>query len=296
MSRSRLRHFLQDPLEAGLAWGLYGLLRALPLDIASGLGGGLARAVGPWLPVHRVAERNLDIAFPDMPAPERRRVLRDAWDNLGRTLFEYPHLTQIMAERVEIIGGEHLAAFRDDGRPGIAFSGHLANWEILPAAAGVAGVPLTNVYRAPNNAKIDAIIRHARRLSGPHLVPKGAPGARILLKALKSGAHLGLLVDQKMNDGISVPFFGEAAMTASALADLALRFKTPLLAAQPIRLTGARFRLIISPLIEPETLADGQTGLSAQQAFMGAVNRQLEAWIRANPAQWLWFHRRWPKS
>jgi KDO2-lipid IV(A) lauroyltransferase len=109
------------------------------------------------------------------------------------------------------------------------------------------------VYRAPNNPKIDAIIRHARRLSGPHLVPKGAPGARILLKALKSGAHLGLLVDQKMNDGISVPFFGEAAMTASALADLALRFKTPLLAAQPIRLTGARFRLIISPLIEPET-------------------------------------------
>lgn len=296
MSRSRLRRFVQDPLEAGLAWTLYGLLRALPLDLASGFGGGLARAVGPLLPVHRVAGRNLEIAFPEMSATERRRVLRDAWDNLGRTLFEYPHLAQILAERVEIIGGAHLTEFRDDGRPGIAFSGHLANWEILPAAAGVAGVPLTNVYRAPNNPKIDAIIRHARRLSGPHLVPKGAPGARILLKALKSGAHLGLLVDQKMNDGIAVPFFGVPAMTASALADLALRFKTPLLAAQPIRLTGARFRLIISPLIEPESLAEGASGLSAQAAFMGAINRRLEGWIRENPAQWLWFHRRWPKS
>lgn len=296
MSRSWRRRWLQDPLEAAFAWGLYGLVRAVPLTLASGLGGAVARAFGPLLPVHRVAARNLQIAFPEKTDTERRQILRDAWDNLGRTLFEYPHLAQIMAERVEIVGAEHLAAFRDDGRPGIAFSGHLANWEILPAAAGVAGVPLTNVYRAPNNPRIDAIIRHARRLSGPHLVPKGAPGARILLKALKSGAHLGLLVDQKMNDGIAVPFFGAPAMTASALADLALRFKTPLLAAQPIRLRGARFRLIISPLLEPEALTAGADGHAAQAAFMAAINRRLEGWIRENPAQWLWFHRRWPNS
>jgi len=296
VNRSRLRRLVRDPLEAGLAWSLYGLLRALPLDTASGLGGGLARLIGPLLPVHRVADSNLQRAFPEFSAAERRKILTGAWDNIGRTLFEYPHLAQIMAERVEIIGSEHIAEMRDDGRPGIAFSGHLANWEILPAAAGVAGMPLTNVYRAPNNPKVDAIIRHARRLAGPNLVPKGAPGARLLLKALKQGAHLGLLVDQKMNDGIAVPFFGEPAMTASALADLAVRFNTPLLAAQPIRLQGARFRLIVSPLIGPETLQNGRTGVEGQAAFMAAVNRILEGWIRENPSQWLWFHRRWPKS
>ncbi len=296
MSRSPLRRHLRDPLEAGLAWGLYGFLRVLPLDLASGIGGCLGRLIGPLLSVHRVADGNLQRAFPEFSSTERRKTLAAAWDNIGRTLFEYPHLAQIIAERVEIIGAEHIAEMRDDGRAGIAFSGHLANWEILPAAAGVAGMPLTNVYRAPNNPKVDTIIRYARRLAGPNLVPKGAPGARLLLKALKQGAHLGLLVDQKMNDGIAVPFFGEVAMTASALADLAVRFNAPLLAAQPIRLQGARFRLIVSPLIEPETLRGGLSGGEGQVAFMAAINRILEGWIRENPSQWLWFHRRWPKS
>ncbi len=296
MSRPRLRRWLRDPLEAGLAWGIYGLMRALPLDIASGLGGRLARIVGPWLPVNKVGVTNLRLAFPDLTDAQRRRLLRDAWDNLGRTLFEYPHLDRIIAERVEVVGIEHLAAFRDDGRPGIAFSGHLANWEIMPAAAGLAGVPLTNVYRAPNNPRVDTIIRHARRLAGPDLVPKGSTGARQLLKALRAGKHLGLLVDQKMNDGIAIPFFGQPAMTAAALADLALRFQAPLLPAQPIRLGGAYFRLIINPLIEPETLTGGVKGVAGQEAMMAEVNRMLENWIRAYPAQWLWFHRRWPKS
>lgn len=296
MSRPLLRRWLRDPLEAGVAWGLYGLIRAVPLDAASALGGRLARIVGPWLPVNKVGAANLRRAFPDLSTVEHRRLLKEAWDNLGRTLFEYPHLDQILAERVEVIGREHLAAFRDDGRPGIAFSGHIANWEIMPAAAGQAGVPLTNVYRAPNNPRVDTIIRHARRLAGPDLVPKGSSGARQLLKALKAGKHLGLLVDQKMNDGIAVPFFGQPAMTAAALADLAFRFQAPLLPAQPIRVGGANFRLIINPMIEAETLSGGEKGIAGQTAVMAAVNQMLENWIRAYPAQWLWFHRRWPES
>lgn len=296
MSRPRLRRWVRDPLEAGIAWGLFGLLRALPLDVASALGGALARRIGPLLPVNRVGDANLRLAFPEMPTGERRRVLRAAWDNLGRTLFEYPHLDRILNERVEIVGMEHLEAFRDDGRCGIAFSGHIANWEIMPAAAGWAGVPLTNVYRAPNNPRVDAIIRHARRLAGTDLVPKGAAGARLLLKALKNGQHLGLLVDQKMNDGIAVPFFGHPAMTASAVADLALKFDAVLLAAQPIRLRGAYFRLIVLPLMEPRSLIDRAATDSPQVQFMTRINGLLESWIRANPAQWLWFHRRWPKS
>lgn len=296
MSRPPLRRWLRDPLEAGIAWGLFGLLRAVPLDLASGLGGFLARSIGPLLPVNRIGDANLRLAFPDMPDAARRRVLRDAWDNLGRTLFEYPHLDRILAERVEIVGREHLDVFRNDGRCGIAFSGHIANWEILPAAAGVAGVPLTNVYRAPNNPRVDAVIRHARRLAGPDLVPKGAAGARLLLKALKNGQHLGLLVDQKMNDGIAVPFFGHPAMTASAVADLALKFDAVLLPAQPVRLRGAYFRLNIMPLIEPGSLVDPTSAESPQEQFMTRINGLLESWIRDNPAQWLWFHRRWPKS
>ena len=56
-----------------------------------------------------------------------------------------------------------------------------------------------------------------------------------------------MLVDQKMNDGIAVPFFGRDAMTAPALAQIALKFRCPVVPAKVERIKGARFRIIVYP-------------------------------------------------
>ena len=79
-------------LEALVARCLLGLFRALGPVRASNLGGGIARAVGPWLPVTRVAEANLRLALPALDAAGRRAVIRGAWENLGRTIGELPHI------------------------------------------------------------------------------------------------------------------------------------------------------------------------------------------------------------
>lgn len=293
ISRGRARRYLRDPLEFALIAALYGFFWLLPLDAASWLGGSIARALGPSLPVSNIARRNLRRVMPERDAAEIEHIVAGVWDNLGRTFAEYPHLPKIMRERLEVVGAEHLARMRDDGAPGICFSGHFANWEVMPIYALEVGCPLTILYRQANNPLVDRILAFARRGAMDYFVKKGSKGARIALARLNDGQHLAMLLDQKMNDGIDVPFFGLPARTAPATAQFALRYRCPVLPAYPERVGGARFRLTIEPPLEFAPSGDRQADILA---FMTMVNHRLESWIRTRPEQWMWLHRRWPKD
>ncbi len=292
---SLLNRFLLHPLQAVAAVMIYSVFRVLPIDAASALGGWLARTIGPRLPVSGRAVRNLRRAFPDITEAEVGRIVHAMWDNLGRTAAEYPHLGRLdvydPSGRIEVVGVEHVEQLRDDGRPGIFFSGHIGNWEIVSLGATQRGLPLDRVYRAANNRLVEWLYSHGRAAVEGALIPKGAKGARLLLKALKDGNHLGMLVDQKMNDGIPVPFFGEDVMTAPALAELALRYDCPVVAARVVRLAGAHFRLVAEPPLEVGLTGDRQTDVAN---LMAAVNATIERWVRDTPEQWLWLHNRWP--
>jgi Kdo2-lipid IVA lauroyltransferase/acyltransferase len=294
-SRSRGR-VLAWRIEAFIAALAIGFFRVLPLDVASALGGGLARLVGPRLGISRQAQRNLRRALPQLDDAAAQRAIRGMWDNLGRVIAEYPHLPKIRVfedgGRVAVVGREHFDALLAAGRPIIFISAHYGNWEIAGIAAAQRGLSLVQVYRAANNPYFDQLIADLRGSgSGAELLPKGVAGARGAITALRGGRHLGMLVDQKMNDGIAVPFFGRDAMTAPAAAQLALRFDAALLPARIERLRGAHFRMTLSPPIAIDRTADrhGET-----LAVMTRVNREIEDWIRERPEMWMWLHRRWP--
>jgi len=216
------------------------------------------------------------------------------WDNLGRVAAEYPHLRKIRVfepgGRVETHGFEHMDRAVAAGRRMIIFSGHLANWEIGMLAAVQYGSPVAQIYRAANNPRVDRMIRRFRGAGG-ELIPKGPVAARRAIAVLRSGEHLTLLADQKMNDGIPVPFFGRAAMTAPAFAALALRFDCDLLPARVERLGCTHFRLTVFPPLPLPRTGNAHADIAA---LMALVNRTLEAWIRDRPEQWFWLHRRWP--
>jgi KDO2-lipid IV(A) lauroyltransferase len=100
-----------------------------------------------------------------------------------------------------------------------------------------------------------------------------------------------MLVDQKMNDGIPVPFFGRDAMTAPAAAQLALRFDAVLMPVRVERVRGAHFRIYMRPPIEVERTGNKHDDTLA---LMRKVNLEIESWVREEPGMWLWLHRRWP--
>jgi KDO2-lipid IV(A) lauroyltransferase len=289
-----LRHGLFYPLQAALAFVLFAIIRTLPLGVASGIGGGLGRVFGPCLGLSGRARKNLENAFPEKSSAEINVIIHEMWDNLGRTLFEFPHLDRLKfyqdGSPVEVIGVNHIEKLRDDGRPGLFFAGHLGNWEITPLGVIHRDLPAHLIYRAPNNPLVEKIYRQ-RKFGEGELLPKGAEGARRAIKLLKDGGHIGILVDQKMNDGIPVPFFGRDAMTAPALAQFALKYKCPVVPVQVERLKGATFRMTFYPPEEYEPTGDRTKDVAR---IMTSVNAHLEKWIRENPAQWLWLHNRWP--
>lgn len=283
-----------DRLEAWSAAVFFSVFRLLPLDWASALGGALARTVGPFLGVSGHARRNIDRAFPELSKTEVASLVAGMWDNLGRLAAEYPHLRKIRVfepgGRVDTHGFEHVDRAVAAGRRMIVFSGHIANWEIAMLAGVQYGIPVAQIYRTANNPLMDRMIARFRGDRG-EFIPKGAIAARGAIAALRRGTHLALLADQKMNDGIAVPFFGRLAMTAPALAVLALRFDCDVLPLRVERLGGARFRVTIFP---PLHLSRSGEPHADAAALMARVNTTLEAWIRDRPQQWLWLHQRWP--
>lgn len=293
--RSGVKRFVTYPLQAALTLVLLGLFRILPVDAASALGGWLGRTLGPRFGVDALARRNLDRIFPALGGEAVDRIVTAMWDNLGRTVGEHPHLGAFDPyrpdSRVEIVNGETLDRLKNDGKPGLMFAAHLANWELSPLTASRRGLPVHLFYRAPNNPLFDSLVLRARGVLGGKLLPKGAQGAREALRLLRDGEHLAMLVDQRMNDGISVPLLGVEAMTAPALAQFALRFDCPVIPVQVERLGGARFRVTFHPPLARPAAEDRQAAIAE---MMTEVNRYLGEWITAHPEQWLWIHNRWP--
>ena len=248
-------------VEAAAARLALRLVRALGPVRSSNLFGAVFRTLGPWLPVSRVAHANLAAALPELDAAGRTRVVRGVWDSLGRTIGELPHIPDLRETASGpgwcFEGDATLLALRDRGGPLIFFSAHYGNWEVLPLAAAARGMPFSLFYRPAENKQIDAMMLDLRRQvsgAGTPMFAKGAAGARQALAHLSRGGRLAMLMDQKMNDGIAATFFGRPAMTAPALAALALRLRCPVVPGYVERIGPARFRVVCEPpFVLPET-------------------------------------------
>lgn len=272
------------------------VLRLLPVDWVSGLGASLFKLLGPLSGSHRIAERNIRLAFPELGDAERKALLRAQWDNVGRTFFEFPISDRLLpgSGRVEVVGGEKLAAIAASGRPAVFVSGHFANWEIMPAAIVAAGIPCQITYRAANNPYVDRSFKAARARYGVRLfAPKGGEGARELLQAIDKGESVALMNDQKFNAGLAVPFFGIPAHTATGPTRLAQRAGVDLQPMSVQRLGGARFRVVVHDPIPIPSTGDRARDL---EAGVAAVSAFVEARVRERPAEWFWVHKRWPQE
>ncbi len=291
MATASTTRYQLEAIAARVALALFG---ALAVDAASALGGWLGRTIGPLLPAHRTARRNLHRAFPELTDAEIARTLRRMWDNLGRVAAEYAHLETIANDpgRVEIIDPAGVVVtLRDDGAGCLLISAHFGNWELAPMPGYRAGLNQVSFYRAPNNPFVGALVQRLRKkLSPGGFLPKSGEGARQALAMLKAGAHIGMLVDQKQNEGISIAFFGRDAMTTPAPASFAQRMRVPIAAGKVERLRGARFRITVYP-VEQAVTGDRRADIAETTR---RINAMFEGWIRERPDLWFWVHKRWP--
>jgi KDO2-lipid IV(A) lauroyltransferase len=290
--RSRLRYIA----EAAGFFAMMRLFRMLGLDGGSAFGGFLGRTFYFHLAPVRRARENLKLAYPQKSAAEIETIVLAMCDNLGRAIGEFPNLDRISiagAEpRITVSGAELPAAVVAAKRPLIFFSGHLANWEMMAIGSFQCGFPGGTVYRPPNNPLVDRWIADQRAKCGSkELIAKGSQGVKRMFTFLRRNLPVYMLVDQKTNEGIAVPFFGRLAMTTPAPAALALKLDAALVPISLRRTGGAHFHMQYHSPLTLERTADHEADILA---LTTKINAEIERMVREEPSQWLWVHRRWP--
>jgi KDO2-lipid IV(A) lauroyltransferase len=265
-------------------------MKCLSLEKASDFASKFFKFIGIKLKVSKVAYENIKMIFPNMGDNNIRDIILDVWDNFGRMAAETPIFLDMepekLAEYVNIIGIENLQKVKN--KKAMFFTAHMANWEVASKALEPYGARFHAVYRAANNKLVDKLINDLRKKIDMPMIPKGKGGARQLIEVIKNNEHIVMLVDQKMNDGIRVPFMGRDAMTAPAIATLSLKYDCPIIPIQVIRKDKYYFDIIIHPQLEYVE--------NNVEAIMLQINNIIGDWVSQNPGQWFWLHRRWIKE
>ena len=283
---------MKKKIELYLLLFFYFISKIIGLNLSSNLGGTLAWIYGFFSNRNLIGMKNLNLVFPEKKFIEKKKILRKMWFHFGRVIGEYPHLHKINVhnnKNIQVIGINNLLGPLKKKKNCIYFSAHIGNWELSSHPLTQNGFKINFVYRAFNNKYVDDLLRKIRFKYGVKLIKKGSDGAKECIKILKNKENLGMLIDQKMNDGLPIIFFNKLAMTAPAIAKFALKFKCQIIPALCIRKKGVKYKIEYFKPIKYSFLKK----LESEEKIMLYLNKIIEDWILKYPDQWIWVHDRW---
>ena len=276
-----------------MVWGLGSLPRKMARVVGAGLG---------WVAftllkrLRTVGLRNLELALPEAAAGVRAEVLRGAYRHLGWHLAEFCKMRGYSfasaGKFVEYDGLAHYLAARARGKGVLVVTGHLGAWELSSFFHSLAGYPMGLVIRRLDNPLVDRFVNGVRCLHGNRVIHKD-DFARGLIASMRDGETVGILMDTNMTppQGVFVPFFGVEACTASGLAKVALKTDAAVLPGFLLwNEQKQKYVLQFGECMELVRTGDAEADVLANTA---AFTAEIERYIRANPEQWLWMHRRW---
>ena len=226
--------------------------------------------------------------FPDMPRSERIKLSQNMGRNMGKTLFEIYHCAQFQAlESKCVVSGPGLAtleAARAEGKGAIIVSGHFGQWEAVRAVLKARGMETGAVYRPQTNRHYERRLVAGIEGGGKPILAVGSTGTKALVRHLRQGGFVAILLDEKSADGVRLPFLGHEALTSLSAARLALKYDLPMVPAFGTRLDEDR-----GFDVEFEAAIPHSDARTMTQAF----NDSLSARIMDKPDQWYWMLRRW---
>jgi len=283
-------------IRAGLRFGAL-----LPFRVAWALGGLAGRVA--WLVGRRdreLALEHLAFALPDLPEAERRAIARATFLHYGHGAAEVAQIARIDRDIERYVtyhgeGEELLRAAHAVGKGLIFVTGHMGSWELLARRIVRSGIPSVVIAARSWDRRIDALAEDFRaRGDVPTLFREDAGTGRALLRSMRAGKALGILIDQDTRvQSVFVPFFGHLAATPRAAADLALRFGCPVVVGWSRRRgpnPGDGYVLEVEEVAYDSSPADAE---AEAVRITATCTERIEHAIRQAPAEWVWMHRRW---
>lgn len=285
--KSVLQHARYFPL-----WSALTVVRWRSFESRSRALGTTLALVMRWFPPARFRfDREARRVFPDMPRGERAKLGQAMGRQMGRTLFEIYHDAEFQTHhhklRVSGPGLDALKAAQAAGKGAIIVSGHFGQWEAIRAAIRMQGLESGAVYRPNTNRHYERRLRIGIEAGGKPILATGRIGTRALVRHVRDGGIISILLDEKYLEGVPLPFLGHDALTSLSAAELALKYGLPMIPAYGIRIEdGNVFR------VDFEAPIPHSDSITMTRAF----NDSLSARIMANPDQWYWMLRRWDRQ
>jgi len=283
---------IKSPIEYFAFRSLLAGLRILPYAGARHFLCGVGFFTGKVLQIRRsVVRQQLEWIYPQKTPETLETLTNSVYNHLGLTVAEvFCGDSRNLVNAVKVVPGWDIVdQALAHGRGAIIATGHIGNFE-LGGACLARRYRLLDVVKTQRNAPFDQYIQGMRKSLGIETVPMQHSAKRVL-KHLHGGGLVSLLLDQDAgNQGVTTSFLGKKASTWPGAARFSIRTGCPVIPMALIRLDDGSHELRISPPLMPDGIADTPEEV---RCFLEQISTAVEIFIRDNPEQWFWVHRRW---
>ena len=241
--------------------------------------------VGPFFKSRKIIDKNLHVFNKDITNLEKKRIISSMWKNYGKTFIEYIFLDFFRKNKSQIqIQGKEILK---EKKPRIFISGHFANFELMSMEITKQDIKLATIYRPLNNFFLNPFMEFLRKkYVCKNQIKKGINGVRDTIEYINRDYSIALMIDQRVSEGDKIKFFGKDALTTTLPAQLAFKYKLPLVPVFIERDEKDKFTLKFHEEIIANDFKD-------KIELTKKLNDVLEKMIISNPAQWIWSHNRW---
>ena len=245
--------------------------------------------LAPFFKSKKIIKKNLDIFDGKITDEKKNKIISSMWRNYGLTFIEYIFLKHFRNSdsHIEIVGQKNLKNVLEKNSPAIFVSGHFANYELMSMEITKKNIKLATIYRPLNNYFLNPFMEYLRKkYVCKNQIKKGINGVREAIEYIKEGTSVAMMIDQRVSEGQKVNFFGKPALTTTLPAQLAIKYKLPIIPVFIERMGDAKFKVEFFDEINVHNFKD-------KEDLTKNLNEILEKMIVKNPYQWIWTHNRW---
>ncbi len=275
-------------IEAFFIYSFFIIIKIIGLKNSRFLFSFIFNKIGPLVKSKKIINQNIDTALKRCSNKRKKEIISNMWSNYGMTFVEYLYLNKFKNtdSHINIKGKEILNKIIKNKKPVIFVSGHFANFELMSMELTKAGIDLATIYRPLNNFFLNPFMEYLRKnYVCKNQIKKGITGIRHSLDYLKKNYCIALMIDQRVSEGIQLPFFKKKALTTTLPAQLALKFNCNIV---PVYISRKKNKYFEMKIFNPIKISKkNKTDVSLN------LNKVLERMIMLDPSQWIWTHNRW---
>ncbi len=248
--------------------------------------------IGGLSKYNKIAKNNCKIVFSNFNNKQINYIINNSWKNLAKNIFELNYLKELINDKnaIKIIGLDILEKIKKENSPVIFFSIHSGNWEICVPILDKQGLNVAAIYRHINNNIFDKYVfkkrTEALKTKNSLYTPKGKKSAKEIIESIVNNKNIFLLIDQKDSAGTLIDFFGKKVKTQTGFLKIARKYNLKIIPMKNIRLPNNVLQITFE-----KPIGHNKNEISDDEKML-EINAIVERWIKENPENWFWQHKR----